>query len=109
MKPSPKRTARRSAAGVKPPSQIGGCGFWTLTFWKSKNSLLNVTGSLRQPLDLLLEAGRGVEKHSDGMPPNLLAHYFYLWEPTVVRQAIEPAWTSASVRRTFVELLVPAG
>jgi hypothetical protein len=28
VKPSPKRTARRSAAGVKPPSQIGGCGFW---------------------------------------------------------------------------------
>jgi hypothetical protein len=35
--------------------------------------------------------GRRVEKHSNGMPPNLLAHYFYLWEPTVVRQAIETA------------------
>ena len=56
-----------------------------------------------------LEAGRGVEKHSNGMPPNLLAHYFYLWEPTVVWQAIETVWTSASVRRTFVELLVPVG
>jgi hypothetical protein len=43
------------------------------------------------------------------MPPNLLAHYFYLWEPTVVRQNIETARTSASVSRTFVELLVPAG
>jgi len=30
------------------------------------------------------------------MPPNLLAHYFYLWEPTVVQQAIETAWTSVS-------------
>ena len=30
------------------------------------------------------------------MPPNLLAHYFYLWETTVVRQAIETAWISAS-------------
>jgi hypothetical protein len=30
-----------------------------------------------------VEAGRGVEKHSNGMPPNLLAHYFYLWKPTV--------------------------
>jgi len=28
----------------------------------------------------------GVEKHSNGTPPNLLAHYFYLWEPAVVRQ-----------------------
>ena len=50
VNPSPKRTARRSAAGVKPPSQIGGCGFWissgvTLTFWKSKKSLLKVTVS----------------------------------------------------------------
>jgi hypothetical protein len=35
-------------------------------------------------------------KHSNGMPPNLLAHYFYLWEPAVVRQAIETAWISAS-------------
>ena len=56
-----------------------------------------------------LAAGRGFEKHSHGMPPNLLAHYFYLWEPTVVRQTIETARTSASVSRTFVELLVPAG
>src|ERR1700756_4080703 len=30
------------------------------------------------------------------MPPNLLAHYFYLWETTVVWQAIETAWISAS-------------
>ena len=52
-----------------------------------------------------LEAGRGVEKDSNGMPPNLLAHYFYLWEPTVVRQTIETARTFASVSRTFVELL----
>jgi|SRR6516165_3359984 hypothetical protein len=44
-----------------------------------------------------------------GMPPNLLAHYPYLWEPTVVRQAIETAWTSVSSGRTFVEVLVPAG
>src|SRR5215472_16721630 len=29
-------------------------------------------------------------------PPNLLAHYPYLWEPTVVRQAIETAWISPS-------------
>ena len=28
--------------------------------------------------------------------PNLLAHYPYLWEPTVVRQVIETAWTSVS-------------
>ena len=55
--------------------------------------------------DLVLErapgsrAGRGVKKHSDGMPSNLLAHYFYLWEPTVVRQAIETAWISASSGR----------
>ena len=45
----------------------------------------------------------------NGMPPNLLAHYCYLWEPTAVRQAIETAWISASVRRTFVEVLVPVG
>jgi hypothetical protein len=32
-----------------------------------------------------------------------------LWELTPVRQAVETAWISASVRRTFVELLVPAG
>src|SRR6516164_8715147 len=43
------------------------------------------------------------------MPPNLLAHYLYLWELTAVRQAVETAWISGSVRRTFVELLVPAG
>src|SRR5215469_8753125 len=43
------------------------------------------------------------------MPPNLLAHYPYLWEPTVVRQAVETARISASVRRTFIQLLVPAG
>ena len=42
------------------------------------------------------------------MPPKLLAHYFYLWELAAVRQAIETAWISASVRRTFVEVLVPA-
>jgi hypothetical protein len=45
----------------------------------------------------------------NGMPPNLLAHYLYLWELTAVRQAVETAWISASVRRTFIELLVPAG
>ena len=33
-----------------------------------------------------------------GMPPNLLAHYCYLWKPTAVRQAVETAWISASVR-----------
>jgi hypothetical protein len=54
-------------------------------------------------------AGRGFEKYSHGMPPNLLAHYCYLWEPTAVRQAVETAWISASVRRTSVEVLVPAG
>jgi hypothetical protein len=27
-KPSPSRTARRSAAGAEPPTQSGGCGFW---------------------------------------------------------------------------------
>ena len=43
------------------------------------------------------------------MPPNLLAHYFCLWELTAVRQAFETAWISASVRRTFIELLMPAG
>src|SRR6516165_10471137 len=43
------------------------------------------------------------------MPPNLLAHYLYLWELTAVRQAVETAWISGSVRRTFIELLVPAG
>src|SRR6516162_10213254 len=43
------------------------------------------------------------------MPPNLLAHYLYLWELTAVRQALETALVSASVRRTFIELLVPAG
>jgi hypothetical protein len=56
-----------------------------------------------------LEAGRGVEKHSNGMPPNLLAHYCYLWKPTAVQQAVETAWISSSVRWTFVEVLVPAG
>ena len=45
----------------------------------------------------------------NGMPPNLLAHYLYLWELTAVRQVLETAWISASVRRTFTELLVPAG
>ena len=43
------------------------------------------------------------------MPPNLLAHYCYLWELTAVWQAVETAWIAASVRRTFIELLVPAG
>jgi hypothetical protein len=43
------------------------------------------------------------------MPPNLLAHYCYQWEPSAVRQAVETAWISVSVRRTFVEVLVPAG
>jgi hypothetical protein len=38
-----------------------------------------------------------------------LAHYLYLWELTAVPQAVETAWISASVRRTFIELLVPAG
>jgi hypothetical protein len=33
----------------------------------------------------------------------------WLWEPTAARQAVETAWISASVRRTFMELLVPAG
>jgi hypothetical protein len=28
-----------------------------------------------------LEAGRGVEKHSNGMPPNLLAHHFIYGNP----------------------------
>src|SRR6516225_9626074 len=32
----------------------------------------------------------------NGMPPNLLAHYLYLGETTVVRQAIETARTSVS-------------
>jgi putative ABC transport system substrate-binding protein len=31
------------------------------------------------------------------MPPNLLAHYLYLGETTVVPQAIETAWVSASL------------
>ena len=53
--------------------------------------------------------GPRVREALHGMPPNLLAHYCYLWEPTAVRQAIETAWISASVRRTFVEVLVPAG
>jgi GNAT superfamily N-acetyltransferase len=43
------------------------------------------------------------------MPPNLLANYLYLWELTAVRQAVETGWISASVRRTCIELLVPAG
>src|SRR6516162_1519676 len=43
------------------------------------------------------------------MPPNLLAQYLYLWKLTAVRQALETAWVSASVRQTFIELLVPAG
>src|SRR6516164_3054666 len=43
------------------------------------------------------------------MRPNLLAHYLYLWELTAVRQAVETGWISVSVRRTFIELLVPAG
>ena len=34
---------------------------------------------------------------------------FYLWEPTAVGHAVETAWISASVRRIFIELLVPAG
>src|SRR5262252_295679 len=42
------------------------------------------------------------------MPPNLLAHYPYLWEPTVVRQAIDTAWISASSGGHSFELLVPA-
>src|SRR5499427_29306 len=54
-------------------------------------------------------AGGRVGKHSKRNAPNLLAHYPYLWEPTVVRQAIETAWTSFSSGRTFVEVLVPAG
>ena len=45
----------------------------------------------------------------NGIPPNLLAHYLYLWELTALGQAIETALISASVRRTFIELLVPAG
>jgi len=32
----------------------------------------------------------------NGMPPNLLAHYLYLEETTVVPQAIETAWISVS-------------
>jgi hypothetical protein len=39
--------------------------------------------------------------------PKLLADYFYLWETTVVQQAIETARNFCLVRRTFVELLVP--
>ena len=27
--PSPSATTRRSAPGLSPPTQIGGCGFWT--------------------------------------------------------------------------------
>jgi len=42
------------------------------------------------------------------MPPNLLAHYFYLWEPPAVQQAVETAWISASVRRTFIVRKLPA-
>src|SRR5215471_3052915 len=53
-------------------------------------------------------SGRGVKKHSNGMPPNLLAHYFYLWEPPAVQQAVETAWISASVRRTFIVRKLPA-
>src|SRR5215469_9469161 len=48
-------------------------------------------------------------KIMNGMPPNLSEHYLYLWELTAVRQAAETAWISASVRRTFIEVLVPAG
>jgi hypothetical protein len=33
--------------------------------------------------------------------PNLLAHYFYLWETTVVWQAIETAWVSASLGGSY--------
>jgi hypothetical protein len=35
----------------------------------------------------------------NGRPPNLLAHYPYLWEPTVVQQAVETAWISAYIHR----------
>jgi hypothetical protein len=37
------------------------------------------------------------------MPPNLLAYYPYLWEPTVVRQAVETAWIS-----TYIHLVTGA-
>ena len=35
-------------------------------------------------------------------PPNLLAHYLYLWELTGVRQAVETAWISGSVTSTIL-------
>src|SRR5215467_8772713 len=63
----------------------------------------------RDPPSAELEAGGRVEKHSNGMPRICWHTIPYLWEPTVVRQAIETAWTSVSSGRTFVEVLVPAG
>src|SRR5689334_8451067 len=53
VKPSPKRTARRSAAGVKPPSQIGGGGRRVgagvnLIRWESENALLKGDGFARE-------------------------------------------------------------
>ena len=40
--------------------------------------------------------GKRAVKRSNGKPPNLLADYLYLWETTVVRQAIETARVSVS-------------
>jgi hypothetical protein len=47
-------------------------------------------------------ARQDLSSAANGMPPNLLANYLYLWETTVVRQ------TSADfylVRRTFLEFI----
>jgi len=47
-------------------------------------------------------------KMVNGMPRICWHTIFYLWETTVARQAIEKAWNLCLLRRTFVELLVPA-
>jgi len=61
-----------------PPERIG----------QFMNSSPRVPGSRRSA---------GSREHSDGMPPNLLVHYLYLWEIIAVRQAIEIARTSVSL------------
>jgi hypothetical protein len=65
------------------------------------NGTLDVEPSRQQPIAAIGNIDKGcvndfTAANCNAMPPNLLVHYPYLWEPSVVRQAVETAWISVS-------------
>jgi hypothetical protein len=101
-------TRRDSACGIPGKSQANG----GIVFAKGMHGLKTLPDKGRQPVaaarEISPDIGRVLRRQRLRNAPNLLADYLYLWEITVVRQAIETATISVSSGGDFVELLIPA-